>query len=32
MARTKEEKWALIHQEAMREFDSIQTATRDERL
>ena len=32
MARTKEEKLALIHQEAVREFDKIQTALRDERL
>ena len=32
MARTKEERLALIHQEAVREFEKIQTAMRDERL
>lgn len=32
MARTKEERHALIHQDAMAEFEKIQTALRDERL
>ena len=32
MARTKEERLALVHQEAVREFERIQTAMRDERL
>lgn len=32
MARSKEEKLALIHQEAVRDFEKIQTAMRDERL
>lgn len=32
MAMTKQERLALIHEEAMREFDKIQTAMRDERL
>jgi hypothetical protein len=32
MARSKAEKWAAIHSEAMAEFDAIQSALRDERL
>ena len=32
MARTKEERHSLIHQDAMAEFEKIQTALRDERL
>lgn len=32
MARTKEERLALVHQDAVREFERIQTAMRDERL
>jgi hypothetical protein len=32
VARTKEERLALVHQDAMREFEKIQTANRDERL
>lgn len=32
MARTKEERLALVHQEAVYEFEKIQTALRDERL
>lgn len=32
MAITKEQRWATIHQEAMAEFDDIQSALRDERL
>jgi hypothetical protein len=32
MARSKAEKWASIHSEAMAEFDAIQSALRDERL
>ena len=31
MARTKEERLNAIHQEALREFDAIQTAQKDER-
>lgn len=32
MARSKAEKWASIHSEAMAEFDAIQSALRDERM
>lgn len=32
MAKTKLEKWANIHAEAMAEFDAIQSALRDERM
>jgi len=32
MARSKAEKWAAIHSEAMAEFDAIQSSLRDERL
>jgi hypothetical protein len=32
MARSKAEKWAAIHDEAMAEFDAIQSALRDERM
>ena len=32
MARSKAEKWAAIHSEAMAEFDAIQSALRDERM
>jgi len=32
MARTKDVKWTEIHLEAVKEFDKIQTALRDERL
>lgn len=32
MARSKAEKWAAIHTEAMAEFDAIQSALRDERM
>ena len=32
MAKTKEQRWAEVHQEAVAEFDNIQSALRDERL